>query len=91
MAPYVEEVAEASLAVSAKVAPNLVAPEPGEHAQNPNDKQPTNSPQSTVQVPNQSKLAKATPVPAVRTNRYAPQHPKAPTPIFQSSPSDFPK
>jgi hypothetical protein len=33
MAPFVEE-AEESLAVSSKVAPNLVAPEPGMHAQN---------------------------------------------------------
>lgn len=34
MAPYVEEFAEESLAVSSKAPPNLVAPEPGTHAQN---------------------------------------------------------
>lgn len=34
MAPYVEEFVEESLAVSSKVTPSLVAPEPGTHAQN---------------------------------------------------------
>jgi hypothetical protein len=33
MAPFVEERAEESMAVSSKVAPKLVAPEPGMHAQ----------------------------------------------------------
>jgi hypothetical protein len=34
MAPFVDEPAEESLAVSSKVAPSLVAPEPGMYTQN---------------------------------------------------------
>lgn len=89
MAPYVEEFAEESLAVTSKVAPNLVAPEPGEHAQNLEITTPTNSPQSIAQAPNPSELAKEMHVPAVQTNRFAPPRPKVPIPTFQSSPNDF--
>lgn len=35
MAPYVEEANEAALAAAMKVAPNLVAPEPGTYLEEP--------------------------------------------------------
>jgi hypothetical protein len=47
---------------------------------------PNNFSQNTVPVPNHKALVKAMPVPAVRTSRFAPPLPKAPTPIFLSSP-----
>lgn len=91
MAPFVEEPAEESRAFSSKVAPNLVAPEPGMRPQSRSRIHPLTSPQSTAQVLNPRKLVKAMHAPAVPINKYALPRPKAPTPIFQSSQSDSPR